>query len=86
MLGLDSSPATEKITKATEFTDAPVPKSYHVTLVPVTSSVLPSSSSVNVLIQPSPMASYPIVVIPELVIPVDSYPEHLNLPCGKEYL
>ena len=44
----------------------------------VTSSVpplpSPSSSSANVLTQPSPMASYPIVVIPELAIPDDSYP------------
>ena len=70
MLGLDSSPVTEKILKATESTDAPVSKHHHITVVPVTSSVpplpSPSSSSVTVSTQPSPMASYPIVVIPEL--------------------
>ena len=85
VLGLDSSPATEKITKATESTDEPAPKHHHITLVPVTSSVPPSSSSVHVLMQPSPMASYPIVVIPEFAIPVDSYHECINLPSGEEY-
>ena len=47
VLGLDPSPVTEKIMKATESTDAPVPKHHNITLVPVTSSVpsLPYPSS-----------------------------------------
>ena len=90
VLGLDPSPVTEKIMKTTESTDVPAPKCHHITLVPVTSSVpplpSPSSLSANVLTQPSPMASYPVVVIPELAIPANSYPEHINQPSGKDYL
>ena len=84
VLGLDSLPATEKITKTTESTDVPVtaPKCCQIILVPVTSSALPlsstSSSSANVSTQPSPLASYCMVMIPELAIPVDSYSECIN--------
>ena len=89
-LGLDASPVTKKIKKATESTDVPAPKCHCITLVPVTSSVpslpFPSSSSADVSTQPSSMASYPIVVIPELVILVESYPDCINQPGGKNYL
>ena len=89
MLGLDPSHVTEKIMKAKESTDVPAPKCHCITLVPVTSYVpplpSPSSLSANVSTQPSPMAYYPAVVIPELAIPVNSYPECINLSSGKEY-
>ena len=90
VLGLDSLPVTVKITKTTESTDVPAPKHHCLTPVPVASSVVPlsstSSSSPSVSTQPSPLASYPVVVIPELAIPVDSYPECINWPSGKDYL
>ena len=83
-ISTDYSPAIEETTKTTESTDAPVtaPKCHCITLVPVTSSVLPllssSSFSSSMSTQPSQLASYPVVVIPELAIPADTYPEHIN--------
>ena len=62
-----------------------------ITLVPVTYAVLPlsstSTSSSDMSTQPSQLASYHVVVIPELAIPADTYPEHINQPSGdKDYL
>ena len=92
-ISTDSSPAVEETTKTTEPTDAPVtaPQCHHITLVPVTSSVLPlsstSCSSSSMSTQPSPLASYPVIVIPELAIPAETYPEWINQSSqGKDYL
>ena len=92
-ISTDSSPVTEETTKTTESTDAPVtvPKCCHITLVHLTSSILPlsstSSSSSSMSAQPSQLPSYPLVVIPELALPANTYPEHINQPSGgKDYL
>ena len=73
-------PTTLKTLK-TKISDIPAPVSKcHISTTLISSSVsaMPSGSST---------ASMPIVVVPELAIPADAYPEHLNRPGrGKDYL
>ena len=71
----------KKMEKTTGSQDVPVitPKCCHLTLTLVTYSVSPlpyTSSSSSSL--PSKSASYLVIVIPELAIPVETYPEHVN--------
>ena len=74
----------------TESQNAPVsiPKHCHIipTLVHSSDSPVPSTSSTSS--DPSTrLVSYPVVVVPELAIPAETYPEHLNRPGrDKEYL
>ena len=45
------------------------------------------SLSISTTLSTSSITSFPVVVIPELVIPAEAYPEHVNRPGGaKEYL
>ena len=90
VLGLStiSTPGIEKTEKTTESQDVPViPKGCHLTLTLVTyfASSLPSTSS-SLSSLPSKSASYPVIVIPELAIPVGTDPECVNQPGGKDYL
>ena len=58
---------------------APSPKRHHITTTLISPSVstMPSTGS----------TSFPVVVVPELAIPAEAYPEHLNRPGGgKNYL
>ena len=62
-------------------------KGHHLTPMPVTSSASPlPSTSASSSSLPSKSASYPVIVIPQLVIPVKAYPEQENQPGGKDYL
>ena len=78
-----------KTEKATESQGVPVIalKCHCIILMPVTASASPqpsTSSSSSSL--PSKSASYPVIVIPELAILVEAYPEHVNQPSSKDYL
>ena len=88
ILGI-STISTPSVEKTTESQDIPVmtPKYHHLTPMLVTSSASPlvSASSPSSSL-PSKSASYPVIVIPELAIPVEAYPEHVNWPRGKDYL
>ena len=83
-------PRDESLTTAMESQDVPMltPKhcSITTTLVWSSDSPLPFTSSTSS--DPSTKsASYPVIVVPELAIPVVAYPEHSNWPGGgKEYL
>ena len=83
-------PSDESLTTAMESQDVPMstPKHHHFTLTLVWSSVSPmpfiSSTSSGPF---SKSVSYPGVVVPQLTIHAEAYPEHINWPeGGKEYL
>ena len=83
MAKIESKPDEEILTTSKpKISDipAPVSKCHHVstTLVSPSVSAKPSTSST---------ASFPNVVVPELVIPAEAYPEHVNRQGGgKDYL
>ena len=69
----DDGEATPPKAKTSRISDDS--KCHHIT--PILISPLPSTSSI----------SLPVVVVPELAIPVEEYPEHINRPSGgKDYL
>ena len=88
ILGI-STVSTPSVEKTTESQDVPVMtlKHHHLTPMPVTSSAspLPSTSSPTSSL-PSKSASYPVIVIAKLAIPVEAYPKCVNWPSSKDYL
>ena len=83
-------PGDDSLTTATESQDVPmsIPKHHDITPTLVQSSDSPMSFTNSTSSGPSTKSiSYPVVVVPELTIPVEAYPECLNWPGGsKEYL
>ena len=78
------------LTIATELQDVPdsIPKHCHITLTPVQSADFPMPSTSSTSSVPSSKSIlYPVIVVPELAIPTETYPEHLNQPGGsKDYV
>ena len=74
-------PSDESLTTAMESQDVPVstPKHHCITPTPVQSSDFPMPfTSFTSSDPPTKSASYPAVVVPELTIPAEAYPEHVN--------
>ena len=79
----ESMPHDESLATVIESQDVPmsIPKHHHIvpTLVNLSDSPVPPMSSTPS--DPSTrLASYPVVVVPELTILAEAYPEHLNRP------
>ena len=82
-------PSDKSLTTAMESQDVPMstPKHHHIipTPVPLSDFPMPFISSTSDMSTKS--ALYHVVMVPELTIPAEAYPEHLNWPGGeKEYL
>ena len=90
LISTELMPSDESLTTAMKSQDFPVspPKHHCITPTLVQSSDSPMLLTSSTSSDPSTKsASYPIVVVPDLKIPVEAYPEHLNQPGGgKEYL
>ena len=83
-------PCNENLATVMESQDVPmsIPKCCHIVPALVHSSDFPVLATSSTSSDPSTRsASYPVVVVPELTIPAETYPEHLNRPGGgKDYL
>ena len=84
----DEIPTTLKTIKMKIF-DIPVPvfKCHHISTTSLSPSVSAMPSTSSAMSPTSSTTSTQIVVVPELAIPADAYPKHLNRPgIGKDYL
>ena len=53
----------------------------------ITPTMVESSSSITALSSPTEAETFPVIDVPELAVPAEAYPEHLNRPGGgKDYL
>ena len=84
-----STISTPSVEKTTESQGVPVMtlKCHHLTpmLVTSTASPLPFTSSPSSSLPPR-SASYTMIVISKLAIPIEAYPGHVNWPSDKDYL
>ena len=90
LISTESMPHDESLKTATESQDVPMstPQHHHIIPTPVQLSDSPMPFTSSTSSDPSTKStSYPVVVVHELTIPAEAYPEHTNWPVGgEEYL